>query len=155
MTAGSTQVTRARIVGPSRSMRTDALASGVTSFHLRPLIRVIIEGVDPRDTQWEVDQRSTASTSGTHRNAGDERCKRCHRGAMADEDIMTRISALVDEEHQLRSGSGTDSQRLGELETQLDQCWDLLRQRRAKREFGESESEAQVRPPETVEKYLS
>ena len=74
---------------------------------------------------------------------------------MADEDIMTRISALVDEEHQLRSGAGTDSQRLGELETQLDQCWDLLRQRRAKREFGESESEAQVRPPETVEKYLS
>lgn len=74
---------------------------------------------------------------------------------MADEDIITRISALVDEEHQLRSGSGTDTQRLGELETQLDQCWDLLRQRRAKREFGASESEAQVRPPETVEKYLS
>ena len=32
------------------------LPPGVTSFHLRPLIRVIIEGVDPRDTQWEVDQ---------------------------------------------------------------------------------------------------
>ncbi|MER7559514.1 DUF2630 family protein [Nocardioides sp. NPDC126508] len=74
---------------------------------------------------------------------------------MADEDIITRISALVDEEHQLRSGAGDDAQRLGELETQLDQCWDLLRQRRAKREFGEPESEAQVRPPETVEKYLS
>lgn len=74
---------------------------------------------------------------------------------MADEDIFTKISALVDEEHQIRSRSGTDTQRLGDLETQLDQCWDLLRQRRAKREFGESEAEAQVRPPETVEKYLS
>ena len=74
---------------------------------------------------------------------------------MADEDLINRISALVDEEHQLRSGSGTDTHRLGELETQLDQCWDLLRQRRAKREFGAPESEAQVRPPETVEKYLS
>jgi hypothetical protein len=74
---------------------------------------------------------------------------------MADEDIITRISALMDEEHELRSGSGTDTQRLSELETQLDQCWDLLRQRRAKREFGEPESEAHVRPPETVEKYLS
>ena len=74
---------------------------------------------------------------------------------MADDDILTKISALVDEEHQLRSGSGTDTQRLNALETELDQCWDLLRQRRAKREFGEPESEAQVRPPETVEKYLS
>lgn len=74
---------------------------------------------------------------------------------MADEDIITKISALVDEEHRLRSGSGTDTQRLGELETELDQCWDLLRQRRAKREFGAPESEAQVRPPDMVEKYRS
>ena len=74
---------------------------------------------------------------------------------MADDDIITRISELVDEEHRLRAGSGPDTERLGELEVQLDQCWDLLRQRRAKREFGEPESEAQVRPPETVEKYLS
>jgi len=73
----------------------------------------------------------------------------------ADEDIISRISELVDEEHRLRSGSGTDTQRLDELEVQLDQCWDLLRQRRAKREFGAPESEAQVRPPDTVEKYLS
>ena len=74
---------------------------------------------------------------------------------MADDDIITRISALVDEEHRLRSGSSPDTERLGELEVQLDQCWDLLRQRRAKREFGAPESEAEVRPPETVEKYLS
>jgi len=73
----------------------------------------------------------------------------------ADEDLITRISALVDEEHRLRSASGVDTQRLDELEVQLDQCWDLLRQRRAKREFGAPESEAQVRPPDTVEKYLS
>ena len=74
---------------------------------------------------------------------------------MTDDDIITRISALVDEEHRLRSGPGPDTERLGELEVQLDQCWDLLRQRRAKREFGAPESEAEVRPPETVEKYLS
>ncbi|PUA79063.1 DUF2630 family protein [Nocardioides currus] len=74
---------------------------------------------------------------------------------MADEDIISRINALVDEEHRLRSGSGTDRERLEALEIQLDQCWDLLRQRRAKREFGAPESEAHVHPAETVEKYLS
>jgi phage tail sheath gpL-like len=72
---------------------------------------------------------------------------------MADQDILSRIHELVDEEHQLRDADDTDTARLRELEEQLDQCWDLLRQRRAKREFGQSESEAEVRSTDTVERY--
>jgi len=72
---------------------------------------------------------------------------------MADQDILARIHELVDEEHQLRNGEAADAERLRHLEEQLDQCWDLLRQRRAKREFGEPESEAEVRSTDTVEHY--
>ncbi|GHG45134.1 hypothetical protein GCM10012320_10750 [Sinomonas cellulolyticus] len=77
-----------------------------------------------------------------------------------DKDILDRIRDLIDEEHTLRAehpaGTGTDasnSVRLGEVEEQLDQCWDLLRQRRAKREFGEDPDEASVRPADVVEHY--
>ncbi|MDH2414676.1 DUF2630 family protein [Nocardioides sp. CER19] len=72
---------------------------------------------------------------------------------MADNDIFTRIDDLVDEEHRLRSGEAHDPERLRHLEEQLDQCWDLLRQRRAKREFGQPESGAEVRSTSTVEGY--
>ena len=72
---------------------------------------------------------------------------------MADDDLLARISALVAEEHHL-SGSGADTAaRRRELEEQLDQCWDLLRQRQAKREFGEDPSQAQARPISEVEHY--
>ncbi|HWM74011.1 MAG TPA: DUF2630 family protein [Nocardioides sp.] len=74
---------------------------------------------------------------------------------MADQDILSKIHELVDEEHQLRNGDAADPERLRQLEEQLDQCWDLLRQRRAKREFGQPESEAQARSAETVERYKS
>ena len=60
---------------------------------------------------------------------------------MDEKDILGRISALVDEEHQLRGSSehsDEQRQRLGHLENQLDQCWDLLRQWRAKRQYGEN-----------------
>jgi hypothetical protein len=81
---------------------------------------------------------------------------------MADDgSIQTHISSLIDEEHRLRSalqkGSITvdeEHERLRRLEVELDQCWDLLRQRRAKREFGEDPDEAQVRPEGTVEGYV-
>ncbi|MGY1615320.1 DUF2630 family protein [Geodermatophilus sp. SYSU D00691] len=77
---------------------------------------------------------------------------------MDEKDILSRISALVDEEHQLRGSSGdhTDEQRerLSHLEVQLDQCWDLLRQWRAKRQYGEDPDEAQARPEQEVENYL-
>ena len=81
---------------------------------------------------------------------------------MADDlSIQARIKALIDEEHQLREalqeGSITvddEQHRLGRLEVELDQCWDLLRQRRAKREFGQDPEEAQVRSERTVEGYI-
>ena len=76
---------------------------------------------------------------------------------MDEKDILSRIHNLVDEEHQLREGSEhTEAQRarLTELETHLDQCWDLLRQRRAKRQYGENPEDAEARPEPQVEQYL-
>ena len=76
---------------------------------------------------------------------------------MDENDILSRIHALVDEEHQLReAGQPTDEQRqrISSLEAQLDQCWDLLRQRRAKRQYGDNPDEAQARPEQQVENYL-
>ncbi len=76
---------------------------------------------------------------------------------MDEKDILNRIHALVDEEHKLRdSGEHTDDQRtrMQELEVQLDQCWDLLRQRRAKRQYDENPDDAHARPESTVENYL-
>ncbi|WP_409331202.1 DUF2630 family protein [Trujillonella humicola] len=76
---------------------------------------------------------------------------------MDEKDLLSRIHALVDEEHRLRdSGEHTDEQkaRMQDLEVQLDQCWDLLRQRRAKRQYDEDPEGAQVRPAAEVEGYL-
>jgi hypothetical protein len=76
---------------------------------------------------------------------------------MDEKDILSRIHALVDEEHKLRETRGhTDEQRarIGELEAHLDQCWDLLRQRRAKQQYGENPDEAEPRPEPQVEGYL-
>jgi len=75
--------------------------------------------------------------------------------------ILSEISTLVDREHQLRSAhqrgelTGDDERaRLTALEGALDQCWDLLRQRRARQEFGRSADDVAVRSVEQVEKYL-
>jgi hypothetical protein len=79
--------------------------------------------------------------------------------AMNDDQVIARISELVDEEHALertiqQEGSSDESgDRLRRLEVALDQCWDLLRQRRARRATGEDPDEAQVRDPEIVEHY--
>ncbi|SFE05683.1 DUF2630 family protein [Blastococcus tunisiensis] len=76
---------------------------------------------------------------------------------MDEKDIMSRIHELVEEEHKLREGTEhTDEQRarMQELEAHLDQAWDLLRQRRAKRQYDEDPDEAEVRPESTVESYL-
>ncbi|HEX4811497.1 MAG TPA: DUF2630 family protein [Nonomuraea sp.] len=79
---------------------------------------------------------------------------------MRDDEILTRISALVDEERELRArlSAGevtTDEEhaRISQLETALDQCWDLLRQRRARRSAGEDPDYAEVRPANEVEGY--
>ena len=79
---------------------------------------------------------------------------------MNDQDILARIQALVDEEHQLRDSSAAEDDptddrrdRLRRVEEQLDQCWDLLRQRRAKENAGESPQDAEARPIDQVEGY--
>jgi hypothetical protein len=78
---------------------------------------------------------------------------------MADESIHGNIERLVAEEHELweRQAAGhateSDGARLESVKIALDQCWDLLRQRRAKREFGADPDAAEARPPEVVERY--
>lgn len=73
---------------------------------------------------------------------------------MVDEDIYQRINTLVDEEKVLREHeTPEDVTRLALIEETLDQCWDLLRQRRALREFGRDPEEAEVRDVDTVERY--
>ncbi|WP_410640312.1 DUF2630 family protein [Amycolatopsis sp. lyj-346] len=78
---------------------------------------------------------------------------------MADGEILGRIDELIAEEHELRSRSvgvglsGGDRDRLTAVEQQLDQCWDLLRQRRAKAEFHENPDDAAARPVSEVESY--
>jgi hypothetical protein len=79
---------------------------------------------------------------------------------MDDKQVLDRIGDLVEEEHALERqalGQGLDDDqeaRLHEVEIQLDQCWDLLRQRRARRDAGQDPDSAQVRPEGTVEGYL-
>lgn len=79
---------------------------------------------------------------------------------MNDGDILARIHGLIEEEHRLRerlrSGEVTSAEenaRIRELEVALDQCWDLLRQRRARRDAGLDPAEAKVRDPNVVERY--
>ncbi|MFC3500260.1 DUF2630 family protein [Micromonospora sp. NPDC049366] len=81
---------------------------------------------------------------------------------MDDKTILNRISELVDEEHRLRAAAqateqGTDDEakdRLRELEESLDQCWDLLRRRRAARSTHGDPDAQGVRPKPEVERYL-
>jgi hypothetical protein len=70
-----------------------------------------------------------------------------------DKQLVERITALVAEEQQLSERPEHDAARLREVEVMLDQCWDLLRQRRAREEFGENPDDAHVRDPSTVEGY--
>ena len=73
-----------------------------------------------------------------------------------DQSVIKHIKDLADEEHRLY-GKGslteTERQRLVAINVALDQYWDLLRQRRAKREFGENPDEAEIRPARIVEGY--
>jgi hypothetical protein len=73
-----------------------------------------------------------------------------------DQDILARISSLIAEEHELaQGGGGTDQRdRRQEVEVALDQCWDLLRQRQARRAAGQDPDQARARPVEQVERYL-
>ena len=82
---------------------------------------------------------------------------------MADESVLNRIEELVAQEHTLQrreEGDATDEEalaedrrRLADISVQLDRCWDLLRQRRARRDAGEDPGDAEVRDADTVERY--
>jgi hypothetical protein len=79
---------------------------------------------------------------------------------MEDQRVLDRINELADEEHRLfereSRGEADDAERsrLRDLEVTLDQCWDLLRQRRARRDAGMDPDQASVRDKGTVEGYL-
>ncbi len=85
---------------------------------------------------------------------------------MDDQSLLARIEALVAEEHSLQGSEEGDAARAGveDLEAdrrrlervtvELDRCWDLLRQRRARRDAGQDADEARPRDPATVERYL-
>ena len=73
-----------------------------------------------------------------------------------DERVLGTIKKLVEEEHSLHSDGSLDADgraRLDAVRVELDQCWDLLRQRRALREFGDDPDKAKVRPANVVENY--
>lgn len=85
---------------------------------------------------------------------------------MDDQSILSRIESLVAEEHALQGRErgdaaqpseeplAEDRERLEQVSVELDRCWDLLRQRRARREAGQDPDEAEARDAGTVEKYL-
>ncbi|MEU0137796.1 DUF2630 family protein [Streptomyces sp. NPDC006296] len=81
---------------------------------------------------------------------------------MADQDIFSTIDELITEERALRARSTAElglsageHARLREVEVELDQCWDLLRQRRALGASGQNPAEARMRPADEVEGYQS
>jgi len=82
------------------------------------------------------------------------------RRTMDDQQIVARINELADTEHTLweaeakGEASDADKERLKELQVTLDQCWDLLHQRRARRSAGLDPDEARIRPADEVEGYL-
>ncbi|MFC9786663.1 DUF2630 family protein [Rhodococcus sp. NPDC127528] len=80
---------------------------------------------------------------------------------MSEQDILVRIRELVDTEHALRAKTeageldpDTEQARLASVEQTLDQCWDLLRQRRARADAGLPPDEVPVSPAGQVEGYL-
>ncbi len=80
---------------------------------------------------------------------------------MTDESVLGRINELVEEEHKLRErvvageiSTAEEHDRLRSLEEALDQCWDLLRRRRAARSQGENADDVPARPVDEVEGYL-
>jgi Protein of unknown function (DUF2630) len=79
---------------------------------------------------------------------------------MDDKEIMANIGQLIETEHKLRQqlaagelSAQEEREQLRSAEEALDQCWDLLRQRRARREFGEPLDAAAARPVSEVEGY--
>jgi hypothetical protein len=90
--------------------------------------------------------------------------RRFHRqreeSGMDDRQVIDQINEIAHEEHALweREGRGEldarEQERLQQLSVTLDQCWDLLHQRRARRAAGQDPDQATVRDERTVEGYL-
>ena len=80
---------------------------------------------------------------------------------MDDDAVLDRINELATEEHELfqkesaGEASEAERERIRALEVTLDQCWDLLHQRRARREAGMNPDDAEVRDERTVEGYVN
>jgi Protein of unknown function (DUF2630) len=73
-----------------------------------------------------------------------------------DQSVLKHIQQLAAEEHRLfahEALTDSDRARLAKINIELDQCWDLLRQRQALQDAGRNPNEARVRPPEIVENY--
>jgi hypothetical protein len=76
-----------------------------------------------------------------------------------DRAVLASINDLADEEHRLlkmesdRTATDRDRQRMVEIKRELDRCWDLLRQRRARRNAGQDPEQATLRSESIVEKY--
>jgi hypothetical protein len=85
-----------------------------------------------------------------------------HRGGnlMEDQAVFHRINELATEEHEIWNkesrgeATDTDRERLRRIQVTLDQCWDLLHQRRARRQAGLNPDDAKVRDEKTVESYI-
>jgi hypothetical protein len=78
---------------------------------------------------------------------------------MDDQGVLNKIEQLVAEEHEIlgvdeHARAQDKHERLSAIEVELDRCWDLLRQRRARREFHENPDDASLRDSDTVEGYL-
>ena len=113
-------------------------------------------------TQWPLRSASDAHLCADAARTRARTRPLCQASGMDDKTILSRISELVDEEHRLRADaqqheSGTDDEareRLRALEESLDQCWDLLRRRRAARQaHGDPDAQGE-RPVPEVERYL-
>ena len=104
------------------------------------------------------DPQSTAPNPDSDREGPRERVSEVIDMAESttDHSILKKIEGLVHEEQHLY-GKGEladhDQVRLEAIKIELDQCWDPLRQREARREFGQDPNEAKVRPPSVVERY--
>jgi hypothetical protein len=78
-------------------------------------------------------------------------------GQTKDQSVLSHIQQLMSEEQRLHEQGGladADRERLTKINVELDQCWDLLRQRRALRDAGRNPDQAEVRPANVVERYL-
>ncbi|MCP2169033.1 DUF2630 family protein [Goodfellowiella coeruleoviolacea] len=123
------------------------------------------------ETPNQLPQQQIPKTPDTSSTATPEQARRARQAMAGDasgpserareQNVFNRIEQLIHEEHELREraqrgelDTAEERRRLSNVEASLDQCWDLLRQRRALRVAGQDADRAQPRPKEEVERYL-